>query len=232
MGIGFSTSLNGVNASLLNSDVRANNISNVNTKGYKQKRAESSEGISGPQVKSISSDFRQGSLSITNNPLDVSVNGPGFIQLENSEGEKFYSRSLNMQIDADGRLTDGQGHYVSGAEGELSYSNNIVVQPDGKIFAQGGEGELVQVGEIMVMEFNNPNGLKTGPDGLLQATSNSGEPGLSATSDVRQGALENSNVDLAEQITGQMANEASLKANLAAIKSQDEMLGEIVDLKG
>ncbi len=69
-------------------------------------------------------------------------------------------------------------------------------------------------------------------NGLYQVSPNSGIANPADNPNIIQGALENSNVDLATEITGQMIDAASVKANINTIKTQDEMLGEIVDLKG
>jgi len=233
MAIGFSTSIKGLNAALTSNNVRTNNIANVNSRGFKSKSVRQSESLTGgPNVDIVKMDLTQGSLSFTDNPLDIAIAGRGFIEFENSNGEKLYSRTASLRIDGNGNLVDNQGNKLSGIEHNFTSDENIVIQSDGNIMAIDKEGNTVQVGKIMLANFNNPQGLIIRGNGLYQVSSNSGNAIQANNPNIIQGALENSNVDLATDITGQMIDLASLKANVATIKTQDEMLGEIVDLKG
>jgi len=120
--MGFQQGLSGLNASSKNLEVIGNNIANANTVGAKSSRAEFSDlyasalnGASGNSagigvsVSSIAQQFDQGNVTVTENPLDIAINGRGFFQLESNSGETVYSRNGQFKLDRDGYVVNGQG---------------------------------------------------------------------------------------------------------------------------
>jgi flagellar hook protein FlgE len=120
--MGFQQGLSGLNASSKNLEVIGNNIANANTVGAKSSRAEFSDlyasalsGASGTaagigvSVSSIAQQFDQGNVTVTENPLDIAINGRGFFQLEANSGETVYSRNGQFKLDRDGYVVNGQG---------------------------------------------------------------------------------------------------------------------------
>ena len=124
--MGFQQGLSGLNGAARNLDVIGNNIANVTTVGFKTSRAEFADvyasslygmggvqvGI-GTQITNINQQFTQGVISITNNPLDVAVNGDGFFRLSGSGGIS-YSRNGQFHLDKDGFLVTNTGENVTG----------------------------------------------------------------------------------------------------------------------
>src|SRR5689334_9495704 len=118
----FSTGLSGLFTSSEALNVVGNNLANLNTAGYKSSSISFSDVFGeqfttpgtaasgntatvglGAQVSSVRADFSQGGLETTNNPLDVAIQGAGFLVVNNSEGQ-FYTRAGHLQLDANGNL--------------------------------------------------------------------------------------------------------------------------------
>ena len=124
--MGFQQGLSGLNAAAKNLDVVGNNVANANTVGFKQSQAQFADVYStmvggsgglaavgiGTKV-SVVQQFGQGNTSVTNNPLDMAINGQGFYQMDNN-GSITYSRNGQFQLDKDGYIVNSLGHKLSG----------------------------------------------------------------------------------------------------------------------
>lgn len=122
----FDTGLSGLNAASQSLDVIGNNVANAATVGFKQSRTLFSDvfanslsgsganaiGI-GTKVAAIEQEFTQGSITVTNNPLDIAVNGKGFFRLSDS-GAISYTRNGQFHLDNNGFITNTQGLQVTG----------------------------------------------------------------------------------------------------------------------
>jgi len=145
--MGFQQGLSGLNATSRNLDVIGHNIANANTTGMKASRAEygelvasslgtgggSSAGL-GVEVATVSQQFTQGNISVTNNDLDVAINGAGFLQLQLPDGSAAYTRSGELKLDRFGFITTNTGAQVLGyqtdiAGNRLSFSTNPIQLP-------------------------------------------------------------------------------------------------------
>lgn len=127
----FQQGLSGLNAASKNLDVIGNNIANVSTVGFKASRVEFADvyanslfgtgalqpGI-GTQVAAISQQFNQGNIALTNNPLDIAINGNGFFVLDDN-GAPVYSRSGQFQLDKNGYIVNNTGQRLTGLTGSL-----------------------------------------------------------------------------------------------------------------
>lgn len=135
----FQQGLSGLAGATKNLDVIGNNIANVATVGFKQSRAEFADvyasslygaggvqvGI-GTQVVGIAQQFTQGNISLTNNPLDVAINGDGFFRLDDN-GAVTYTRNGQFHLDKDGYLVNNSGLNVMGYTSlTLDASNNVI----------------------------------------------------------------------------------------------------------
>jgi len=122
----FQQGLSGLNAASKSLDVIGNNISNSGTVGFKQSQAQFSDvfantlsGSGGTQVgigsklSTVAQLFSQGNISVTNNPLDIAVNGQGFFRMSDG-GAISYSRNGQLQIDKSGRIVNGSGLRLTG----------------------------------------------------------------------------------------------------------------------
>jgi len=128
----FSTGLSGLSTSSEALNVVGNNLANLNTIGYKSQDISFSDVLGqeyvtpgtptsgtiasiglGAQVSSIRSNFSQGTVNTTGNPLDVAIEGQGFLVVDNSQGQ-YYTRAGNLQLDANGNLVSQTGANVQG----------------------------------------------------------------------------------------------------------------------
>ncbi len=141
--MGFQQGLSGLNSSSKALDTTGNNIANASTVGFKGSTnvfadvfASSLAGGGtspiglGAKVASVAQQFTQGNISITNNPLDIAINGGGFYQLESAVGDITYSRNGQFQLDKDGYIVNAQGlrlrGYGADASGNISPPSNAL----------------------------------------------------------------------------------------------------------
>jgi flagellar basal-body rod protein FlgF/flagellar basal-body rod protein FlgG len=132
-------------------DVVANNVANVNTNGFKADNSlfeqylmpVARENRFNPQDRLVSfvndrgtwRDMGPGSLEITNNPLDVAIEGNGFLVVQTAGGER-YTRNGALQINAQGQLVTADGNLVLGDNGPITFQNtdhNVSITPDGRV---------------------------------------------------------------------------------------------------
>ncbi len=142
----FQQGLSGLNAASKNLEVIGNNVSNANTVGFKQSQAQFSDvfanslsGASGAQVgigtkvSEVAQQFTQGSISASNNPLDIAINGQGFFRMS-SNGAISFSRNGQFQLDKTGHIVNADGArltgYTAGAGGVLSSGAPTELQID------------------------------------------------------------------------------------------------------
>jgi len=134
--MGFQSGLSGLNASAKNLDIIGNNVANSNTVGYKVSRAvfadvfASTLGGSGSvnvgigvKVAAVNQEFTHGNITVTNNPLDIAINGRGFFRLDNN-GSAAYSRNGQFHVDAEGYIVNSDNLKLTGYS--VDSSNNIV----------------------------------------------------------------------------------------------------------
>lgn len=113
---------------------------------------------------------------------------------------------------------------------------NISIDPTGKIIGTFSNGAVMNLGQVLLAEFNNPGGLVKAGDNMYDLSGNSGTPaiveaGISTSSTITAGALEQSNVDLSEEFTRMITAQRGFQANARIITTSDEFLQEIVNLK-
>ncbi len=122
----FQQALSGLNTASKNLDVISNNVANASTVGFKSSTAQFADvyaasitGASGTKIgigttlATVAQNFTQGNITVTNNPLDVAINGGGFFRVSDN-GTIFYTRAGQFQLDANGYLVTSAGHNVTG----------------------------------------------------------------------------------------------------------------------
>lgn len=235
-GVNFSVSLSGVRAALTSQDVTANNIANLVTPGFKASRTDMVDIGGGGVDTNININFSQGPLDITGGGgLNLAVNGDGFFAVNTPQGLQF-TRAGTFNVDANGNIVTPQGFTLQPNIQVPQGATSLMVSPNGTISATLANGTISQLGQIQLARFTNPGGLQLQGNNLASATLASGQPqfGNPAQGDfgsIAFGALEASNVDLSSELVNMITNRAFLQANLAAVKTQSQMLGDIMDLK-
>src|SRR5262245_42689989 len=109
------TALSGMGASTVMLDVASNNLANLGTTGFKASQPQFATQASGNGVKlaNIGSDFSQGPIAASSNPLDLALEGDGMFIVEGSSGGTAYTRAGNFHLNANGEIV------TSGGEREL-----------------------------------------------------------------------------------------------------------------
>jgi len=244
----------GMEAQSTKIDNISNNLANVNTTGYKRSRADfedllyqnlraagaaNGDGAQAPVglqvgygVRTVSSSkqFSQGDFQNTGNPLDIAIEGQGFLQVVQPSGEVAYSRAGNLKIDGEGQLVTNGGFPVEPAIQIPPDATSITIGADGRVtVTQGDTAETTELGQLQLANFINPAGLKSVGRNLYQTTPASGEalvgnPGSDSLGTISQGFLEGSNVNVVEEMIGLIVAQRSYETNSKVIQAADEML--------
>lgn len=213
----------------------------------------------GATVSAINQDFSLGAIEQTGRSLDVAIDGDGFFAVRNQEsGDTVFTRNGNFRIDgagnmsdaADKRLqvfpTDAAGNVTStaatidalvpitnGAGADLS---NVTVRKNGVIFASYADGSTEAIGRISIATFVAPDGLRGIGQTNWEATGLSGNPayqlpGIGNAGELFSGALERSNVDLAEELVSLITAQRNFQANAKAIDTATQISQTIINLR-
>ncbi len=240
-------------------DTIANNLANSNTNGYKRQDAEFEDllyqtqrsapttpggvapsGIqvgSGARVVATSRSFSQGALIQTGNPLDVAIEGSGFIAVTRKAGEMGYTRAGSLKVDAQGRIVTSDGLAVEPSINVPPDATSISIASDGTVSAlTPGQRAPTQLGQIQLVTFPNPNGLEAAGHNIYTASAASGEPsagapGADGRGTLLQGALEGSNVEVVNEMIGLIRTQRAYEINSKVIAAADEMLRKATDLR-
>ena len=213
-------------------DLLANNIANAATNGYKNDRefyslyssAESYDPASGgpasrlPLVEKQWTDFSQGVLQVTGNPMDVALSGKGFFVVNGPTGP-LYTRNGSLQVKSSGELANSDGYTVTGVDSKsikVASEKAIEILPDGTVRQEGQP-----VGQLQIVEFKSTDSLRKAAKTCFQNSDDSNKPVKAGSVEALQGKLENSNVSVAESAM-----------RLVGVMRQFEMLQKAVSISG
>jgi flagellar basal-body rod protein FlgF len=162
-------------------------------------------------------DFTQGGLQRTGNPLDVAINGEGFFSIQTPGGIQ-YTRQGSFTIDSDGVLITQDGYPVLGEGGSLTLEEGTIeIDTDGTISVDGDE-----VGRLQVTDFVDPQVLKkTGISRFVATRENAGGRQAEDVS-LRQGFIESSNVNPVKAMTEMIETSRMFEAYQKVITTADE----------
>ncbi|MDR2353626.1 MAG: flagellar hook-basal body protein [Deltaproteobacteria bacterium] len=171
-------------------NLASNNMANVNTAGYK-KDVPIFEGY---LVKQSKTYFGQGPFKLTENDLDLALDGPGFFQIETPNGIR-YSRNGTFSVNSAGEIVTADGYALLGAGVVPPGSLKVIVDRQGQVQAVNEDLESVVIGQIELMEFEDPNMLiKEGYDFFVPKSPDF-VPQPAEQTFIEQGFLEMSNVN-------------------------------------
>ncbi len=201
----------------------------------------------GVEVNEVYTEFVQGSLKETSNPLDLSLDGKGFFAIETSDGER-YTRNGSFLIDKDFFLVTKEGNKVLGQNGYIQLKhNNFMIDEQGRIAVNSDfaddENRLVQVREnswkgteiidtIRIVDFEKERYLKKEGDSLWSANDISGNPQeqqLGGRAKVLSGFLEMSNVNAVQEMVRMIEVQRAYELNAKVIQTEDTLLGKAVN---
>ena len=244
----------GLDAQQTRMAVTSNNLANVNTTGFKRSRAafedlmyqndrqpgaQSSQATqvpagtmvgTGVRVVGTEKLFSQGEIVQTNNPLDIAVQGRGFLQVTMPDGTVAYTRDGSFHLNSDGQIVTNSGYPVEPALTVPANAQSITIGNDGTVSVQlPGQAAPAQIGSVQTADFINPTGLEARGENLFVETASSGAPqtgtpGLNGLGTLTQGSLESSNVNVVEELVNMIETQRAYEMNSKAISASDQML--------
>jgi flagellar basal-body rod protein FlgG len=254
------TATTGMSAQNLNMDVIANNLANVSTSGFKKSRADfqdllyqimkvpgsptsadtkSPSGIQvglGVQPGSVTKVFTEGDIVQTSNTLDVAIEGAGFFQVALPDGNTAYTRSGNLKLDGEGRITTSDGYPIQPEITIPEDALQVTISQTGVVSAiVGGDTTSTELGNIDLADFVNDAGLIAIGKNLFRETEASGTalvgtPGSNGIGTLLQGYVENSNVNLVEEMTQMISAQRAFEINSKVISTSDEMMQTVTNM--
>lgn len=179
---------------------------------------------SAPDMATVT-DFTQGTQRYTGNPLDLTIEGPGFFELR--QGDRVvYSRQGNFQLDLGGRLVNHAGLTVSGTSGDITLTSaQPVIDAQGRVTEAGKDA-----GQVKVVRIANPQTLEGLGDGLYAATDKTQVRGGRAQ--VRQGFLEASNVATMQEMVRMIETMRHFEASQKVVQAYDGILDKAISKLG
>ena len=210
----------------------SNNIGNLNTNAYKAVRFEQILDENGYLDGVVRYDYKQGAFMRTERPLDVCLTGPGFIPVTSPNGDVQYTRDGSFKLDKDGYIVTNDGYLVGDGIKVPVNHEGLRIKQDGTVMViQKGHTRYDVLGKIPVVQFQNPEGLKSTEFNKVIATEESGEPRLiKEHSYIAQGGLERSNADYIGNVNEVLRLNSSMIAGTRLIHVIDDMYQKSINL--
>lgn len=213
----------------------------------------------GATVTGIIQDFGLGAIEQTGGATDLAISGDGFFTVRGGEsGRVVYTRSGTFEIDEGGFLQDGANNRMQislvDANGQPTSPGTTVdaqipslnaagfdlagvtINKDGSIRASYADGSITTIGRVALASFRSPTGLRQLGNSQWEATGTSGGaaygvPGIGRYGQLLSGAIERSNVDLAEEMVGLITAQRNFQANAKAIDTATQLSQTIINLR-
>ncbi|WP_326541661.1 flagellar basal-body rod protein FlgG [Pseudorhodoferax sp.] len=250
----------GMEAQQTQLDVISHNLANVSTTGYKRANAVFEDLIYqnlrqvgannteaeqlptglqlglGVRTVATSRQYTQGTLQLTDNQLDVAINGQGFFNVQLPDGTVGYTRDGSFQVDSQGRVVTSNG---------LPVANGITVPPNALSISISETGQVSvmlpgntapqTVGTLAMSSFINPPGLEPRGQNIYTETAASGQPqggtpGTNGLGIMKQGYLETSNVNVVQELVTMIQTQRAYEMNSKAVQTSDQMLQKLAQL--
>jgi flagellar basal-body rod protein FlgG len=250
------TSASGMVAQQRLIDVIANNIANVNTTAFKRSRVSFEdvlyETVQGSRIVNYPSTETVGPIQIgkgvrigavlrlhsqgapeqTGRPLDVAIEGDGFLQVQRPDGTNAYTRDGSLTLSDTGALVTSGGYLVLPGITLPQDASDVSIAPSGVVSVQAaGSSSPVEVGRIELARFLNPNGLMSIGENQYVETDASGPPLQGFPQDegfgrLMQGTLEASNVEIVQEMTDLISAQRAYEINAKAIRTGEDMMDQ------
>ena len=212
----------------------------------------------GASIDSITQNFALGPIEQTGSALDLAITGDGFFAMQSAEtGKTIYTRNGAFGLDEGGYITDGGNNRLqvfptdaagnptstTPVDAQVAATNaagaefvGVVVDSDGLVSASYADGTIDPVGNVALASFIAPTGLKQIGSSNWEATGISGEatygsPGNGQFGSLLSGALERSNVDIAEELVGLITAQRNFQANAKAIDTATQISQTVINLR-
>ena len=228
--------------------VIANNVANASTVGFRRETPIQkgfypvfSQGLSrsarfdgnkapggGVKIVEAFTDTSPGTISSTDDPLNVSLSGPGFLAVQTPQGERF-TRAGNMKVDKEGQLASPDGYKILGAGGGIDVQgSSLTISQDGTVRVDGAER-----GKLRIVEFTSPRTLAREGQSLFKASPTDLQQSTEAGSTTVAGkSLELSNVSAPNEMINMILGLRAYAANQKVINAMDETMTRVIDQVG
>ncbi|MHB8346862.1 MAG: flagellar basal-body rod protein FlgF [Acidiferrobacterales bacterium] len=228
--------MSGASQTMLAEAANDNNLANADTIGFRADiEASRSMPVYGPgyptQVYAMQEragvDFKPGIIQSTGRPLDVAINGSGFIAVQAPDGSEAYTRAGNLQVTANGILTTGAGYPVIGNSGPIAIppSQKITIGSDGTIsvLPAGETPEAMAVIDRIKLVDPPVGSLMKGSDGLIRMQNGSSAP-ADANVKLVTGSIESSNVNVVDAMVNMisLARKFEMQIKMMHTTQQDD----------
>ena len=246
------SAVSGMKAQELSLDTIANNLSNINTTGFKPSQinfqdmlyselttpgATSGQSVipngiqigHGTKVAEISRNFKQGALKETGRDLDLAIEGDGFFEVVLPDGSSAYTRDGSFRQTASGEVVTVDGFKVANFDTIDDGTTDITIAPDGSFSTVVNGVQTTKTG-ITLVRFPNPEGLQSLGRNLFKPSESSGDaqsgltPGENGTGMLAHRYVEQASVNAAEELVNMILSQRAYEASSKAIKASDEML--------
>lgn len=248
----------GMQAQQAHVDSIASNLANVNTPAFKRTRVHfsdlvvmtaaagargSSEAAAltgsgvGVQIAATGQVFAAGELKKTDAPLDLAIQGDGFLELAMPDASRAFMRGGTLQVNADGLLANASGIPLKPGITVPDNADALTISSTGRVQVRvPGQSAPVDLGQLEVVRFANAQGLQAQGGNAYRATEASGEAiggraGEDGVGTLAQGFLEGSNVRLVEEMVDLMIAQRAYEASVKVVQASDEMLGMVNALR-
>ena len=247
----------GMTAQQTQLDVISHNLANVSTTGFKRNNAvfedliyqnlrqvgsQTTEGNQlptglhlglGVNVVATSRNFTQGSLQQSGNSLDVAINGNGFFEVTLPDGTTGYTRAGNFTRNGNGDVVTNEGYPLIPAI-NLQVGDTLDIGADGRVSITRA-GVTTPGPQIELANFVNPAGLEPLGNNLYRETVASGGPQAgnpltNSLGEIRHKFLENSNINVVEELVSMIQTQRAYEMNSKAIQTSDQMLAKLSQL--
>ena len=244
----------GLQGSQAQIDTISNNLANMQTPGYKRSQvtfanvatvtpSQVQQGIvsdragEGTEVLATHAVFSEGSLMQSSNPLDLAIQGEGFLEVVTASGDHVFTRDGQLRVDSEGYLSTVDGNRLA---------ENIQIPPDAKHITVDQSGQVsallgsdispTQLGQIQLSMFSSPEGLQQVGGNAYVPTEKSGDPTTGKPEDagfgsIQQGMIEQSNVDMVQSMTSLVLAQRAYQLNARVLQAADEILDTINNLR-
>jgi flagellar basal-body rod protein FlgG len=236
-------------------DVVSNNVANSNTTGYKAGQVtfqdllysgfapgatargalpSGNQSGTGAILDTVSGVFTQGGLTPGEGPLDLAITGDGFFAVTLPDGTTGYTRAGNLTFDSSRTIVTADGFRLAGGITVPVGTTQVSVTAGGTVSATTPAG-VQQIGQLQLTRFQNPSGLlRVGNTTFVAAPASgagtTGDPGTNGLGTIGQGFLEQSNVELANELINLLIAQRTFAFNAQAIQIETQVLQATTDL--
>jgi len=249
----------GMDAQQTNLDVISNNLANASTTAYKRMQplfqdllyttirsagsAANAQNLlptglqigAGSAVTSTERTNNQGTLVQTGNQLDIAIQGNGFFQIQLADGTTAYTRNGQFSRSSTGQIVTAAGNVVSPGLTIPITATTVTISIGGVVSATDQNGNVTQVGQLSMANFINPAGLVALGNGNFMTSPSSGNatnglPGQNGLGVMNQYYVEQSNVNVAEELVNLIAAQRAYEINTRAVTASDQILQRVSNM--